>query len=184
MSFGWNFTIHTDHSPLVNVFKKCLNDTCHQDSQCLLLLLLRLKAWNKSVPMPMSKYVTKPVKNVPIAWIGLSMSLQSEVQLIDGVFQLHLWLKRLDQRGSHIRTANSWSWNSQWCQSRLVPWSGNRQCKIEHLLNWLQWSRKVGQRVNWNCLMKSNPTSNIDLSYILWMVSLQWRVRISNTPHA
>ena len=36
--FGGKFVIHTDHSPLVSLFQKCLNDTSPQ-LQCLLLHL-------------------------------------------------------------------------------------------------------------------------------------------------
>ena len=53
--FGHHFTIHTDHSPLVNLFQKCLNDT----SPCLLHLLLRLSQYQMDV-----KYVTH--KCVPV----------------------------------------------------------------------------------------------------------------------
>ena len=34
--FGRHFTVHTDHSPLVSLFEKCLNDT----SPCLQRLML------------------------------------------------------------------------------------------------------------------------------------------------
>ena len=34
--FGRHFSVHTDHSPLVNLFEKCLNDTSPH-LQCLLL---------------------------------------------------------------------------------------------------------------------------------------------------
>ena len=37
--FGHQFTVHTDHLPLVNLIQKCLNDT----SPCLQRLLLRLR---------------------------------------------------------------------------------------------------------------------------------------------
>ena len=54
--FGHQFMIHTDHSPLVNLFQKCLNDT----SPHLQHLLLRLSQYEMDV-----KYVTH--KCVPVA---------------------------------------------------------------------------------------------------------------------
>ena len=54
--FGRKFTIHTDHSPLANIFKKCLNDT----SPRLQHLLLRLSQYKMDV-----HYITQ--KHVPIA---------------------------------------------------------------------------------------------------------------------
>ena len=54
--FGQNFTVHTDHSPLMNVFKECLNETSPRLQQ----LLLRLSQYEMNI-----KYVTQ--KNVPIA---------------------------------------------------------------------------------------------------------------------
>ena len=53
---GHQFTVHTDHSPLVSLFQKCLNDT----SPCLQYLLLRLSQYEMDV-----KYVTR--KCVPVA---------------------------------------------------------------------------------------------------------------------
>ena len=88
--FGCQFTIHTDHSPLVNVFKKALNEM----SPRLQRLLLRLSQYEMNV-----KYVTQ--KNVPIA-----------------DFCQGLWISK-PVIGSHIRPSNSQSWNPQWCQSRL-----------------------------------------------------------------
>ena len=55
-AFGRHFTVHTDHSPLVNLFEKCLNDT----SLRLQRLLLRLSQYQMQV-----KYVTH--KCIPIA---------------------------------------------------------------------------------------------------------------------
>ena len=43
--FGRHFTVHTDHSSLVNLFQKCLNDT----SPCLQCLLLRLSQYEMDV---------------------------------------------------------------------------------------------------------------------------------------
>ena len=37
--FGREFTVHTDHLPLVNIFQKCLNDTSPH-LQCLLLIII------------------------------------------------------------------------------------------------------------------------------------------------
>ena len=54
--FGRQFTVHTDHAPLVNLFKKCLNDTSPRLQQ----LLLRLSQYEMNV-----NYVTS--KHVPIA---------------------------------------------------------------------------------------------------------------------
>ena len=54
--FGCHFSVHTDHSPLVNLFEKCLNDT----SPHLQCLLLCLNQYQMSV-----QYVTH--KCVPIA---------------------------------------------------------------------------------------------------------------------
>ena len=54
--FGRHFTVHTDHSPLVNLFEKCLNDTSPQ----LQRLLLQLSQYQRQV-----KYVTH--KCIPIA---------------------------------------------------------------------------------------------------------------------
>ena len=54
--FGHQFTINTDHSPLMNVFKKCLNEM----SPRLQWLLLRLSHYEMNMT-----YVTQ--KNVPIA---------------------------------------------------------------------------------------------------------------------
>ena len=54
--FGRHFTVHTDHSPLVNLFEKCLNDTSPR-FQCLLLCLTQYQM--------QVKYVTH--KCVPIA---------------------------------------------------------------------------------------------------------------------
>ena len=54
--FGRKFTIHTDHSPLANIFKKCLNDT----SPRLQCLLLRLSQYEMDI-----HYVTQ--KHIPIA---------------------------------------------------------------------------------------------------------------------
>ena len=53
--FGRHFTVHTDHSPLVNLFEKCLNDTSMQ----LQPLLLQLSQYQMQV-----KYVTH--KCIPI----------------------------------------------------------------------------------------------------------------------
>ena len=53
--FGRQFTVHTDHAPLVNLFNKCLNDT----SPHLQRLLLRLSQYKMNV-----KYVTS--KHVPV----------------------------------------------------------------------------------------------------------------------
>ena len=54
--FKRKFTVHTDHSPLASIFKKCLNDT----SPRLQHLLLRLSQYEMEV-----QYVTQ--KHVPIA---------------------------------------------------------------------------------------------------------------------
>ena len=54
--FGRHFTVHTDHSPLVSLFEKCLNDT----SPCLQHLMLRLSQYQMN-----AKYVMQ--KCVPIA---------------------------------------------------------------------------------------------------------------------
>ena len=54
--FGRKFTVHTDHSPLANIFMKCLNDT----SPRLQRLLLRLSQYEMEV-----QYVTQ--KHIPIA---------------------------------------------------------------------------------------------------------------------
>ena len=54
--FGRHFTVHTDHSPLVSLFEKCLNDT----SPRLQCLMLRLSQYQMHV-----KYITQ--KCVPIA---------------------------------------------------------------------------------------------------------------------
>ena len=54
--FSQNFTIYTDHSLLVSVFKKCLKET----SPGLQQLLLRLSQYEMNI-----KYVTH--KHVPIA---------------------------------------------------------------------------------------------------------------------
>ena len=54
--FRRKFTVHTDHSPLANIFKKCLNDT----SPRLQHLLLRLSQYEMEV-----QYVTQ--KHIPIA---------------------------------------------------------------------------------------------------------------------
>ena len=43
--FGQQFAVHTDHSPLVNLFEKCLNDT----SPRLQRLMLRLSQYQMSV---------------------------------------------------------------------------------------------------------------------------------------
>ena len=48
--FGRHFTVHTDHSPLVSLFQKCLNDT----SSRLQRLLLHLTQYQMDV-----KYVTR-----------------------------------------------------------------------------------------------------------------------------
>ena len=53
--FGRKFTVHTDHSPLVNIFQKCLNDMSPH-FQCLLLRLTQYKmnvvyVTHKCVPM-------------------------------------------------------------------------------------------------------------------------------------
>ena len=53
--FGRQFAVHTDHSPLVNLFEKCLNDT----SPRLQRLMLRLSQYQMAV-----KYITQ--KCVPI----------------------------------------------------------------------------------------------------------------------
>ena len=53
--FGRHFAVHTDHSPLVNLFEKCLNDT----SPHLQRLMLRLSQYQMHV-----KYITQ--KCVPI----------------------------------------------------------------------------------------------------------------------
>ena len=54
--FGRKFMVHTDHSPLANIFKKCLNDT----SPRLQCLLLRSSQYEMDV-----HYVTQ--KHIPIA---------------------------------------------------------------------------------------------------------------------
>ena len=54
--FGHNFTVHTDHAPLVNLFNKCLNDTSPRLQQ----LLLRLSQYEMNI-----EYVTS--KHVPVA---------------------------------------------------------------------------------------------------------------------
>ena len=54
--FGRQFTVHTDHAPLVNRFEKCLNDTSPRLQQ----LLLRLSQYKMNV-----NYVTS--KHVPVA---------------------------------------------------------------------------------------------------------------------
>ena len=54
--FGRKFTIHTDHSPLANIFKKCLNNK----SPRLQHLLLRLSQYEMDV-----HYIT--LKHIPIA---------------------------------------------------------------------------------------------------------------------
>ena len=51
--FGRKFTDHTDHSPLANIFKKCLNDT----SPRLQHLLLRLNQYEMDVHYITQKYV-------------------------------------------------------------------------------------------------------------------------------
>ena len=48
--FGRHFTVHTDHSPLVSLFQKCLNDT----SPRLQSMLLHLTQYQMDV-----KYVTQ-----------------------------------------------------------------------------------------------------------------------------
>ena len=53
--FGRKFTVHTDHSPLVNIFQECLNDTSPH-LQCLLLRLTQCQmndvyVTHKCVPM-------------------------------------------------------------------------------------------------------------------------------------
>ena len=53
--FGRQFTVHTDHAPLVNLFNKCLNDT----SPRLQRLMLRLSQYEMNV-----EYVTQ--KCVPV----------------------------------------------------------------------------------------------------------------------
>ena len=46
--FGWHFTVHIDHSPLGNLFEKCLNDTSSR-LQCLLLHLTQYQMQVKYV---------------------------------------------------------------------------------------------------------------------------------------
>ena len=53
--FGRQFTVHTDHTPLVNLFNKCLSDT----SPRLQRLMLRLSQYEMNV-----EYVTQ--KCVPV----------------------------------------------------------------------------------------------------------------------
>ena len=54
--FGCQFTVHTDHAPLINLFNKCLNDTSPRLQQ----LLLRLSHYEMNI-----EYVTS--KHVPVA---------------------------------------------------------------------------------------------------------------------
>ena len=54
--FGRHFMVHTDHSPLVSLFEKCLNDTSPQ----LQHLMLRLSQYQMQI-----KYITH--KYIPIA---------------------------------------------------------------------------------------------------------------------
>ena len=51
--FGREFTVHTDHSPLVNIFQKCLNDT----SPHLQHLLLRLTQYQMNIVYVTHKWV-------------------------------------------------------------------------------------------------------------------------------
>ena len=60
--FGRYFTVHTDHSPLVSLFEKCLNDTSPQ----LQRLMLRLSQYQMQV-----KYITH--KCVPIAGLHVKV---------------------------------------------------------------------------------------------------------------
>ena len=52
--FGRQFTIHTDHAPLVNLFNKCLNDTSPRLQQ----LMLRLSQYEMNVEYVTQKCVT------------------------------------------------------------------------------------------------------------------------------
>ena len=51
--FGRQFTVNTDHAPLVNLFDKCLNDT----SPCLQQLLLRLSQYEMDIQCMTQKCV-------------------------------------------------------------------------------------------------------------------------------
>ena len=51
--FGRHFNVHTDHSPLVNLFKKCLNDTLPR----LQRLLLRLSQYQMDIHYGIQKCV-------------------------------------------------------------------------------------------------------------------------------
>ena len=63
--FGRQFRVHTDHTPLANIFKKCLNDT----SPRLQHLLLRLSQYEMDVHymtqkhVPITDCLSRPVVN-------------------------------------------------------------------------------------------------------------------------
>ena len=83
--FGREFTVHTDHSPLVNIFQKCLNDT----SPHLQCLLLRLTQYQMNIV-----YVTH--KCVPMADC-LSQLVDVKTGKEDPTLNLQIANVRLDQ---------------------------------------------------------------------------------------
>ena len=70
--FGHHFMVHTAHAPLVNLFQKCLNDTC----PCLQQLLLRLSQYEMNVNYVTSKHV--PVANCLSSLINAKSACKDE----------------------------------------------------------------------------------------------------------
>ena len=71
--FGRKFMVHTDHSPLANIFKKCLNDT----SPRLQCLLLRLSQYEMDVCYVMQKHV--PIANCLSRLVDNATAMEDEL---------------------------------------------------------------------------------------------------------
>ena len=135
--FGHHFTVHTDHSPLVNLFQKCLNGT----SPWLQQLLLRLNQYQVNI-----EYVTR--KCVPLA-----DCLSRLIDIKTGRDDPSLNLQITDVT---LNTDNI-NWN------QIKPMYMNDPTMV----SWQGLSNRVGLIAARTCLMMSKPICHMGLSCIL-----------------